>query len=335
MNKLFSANPASDSVSSEIRQGLNTNDIGRKVFYGPTVSWGGSGRFFDISNYYFDSHTFSGTDKIASLFIGTGDREHPTYQLVKNRVYAIYDDIPIESSEVGPITRAPYTEDDLLNITCDELGINTTLAGGTNDETRSFKTSLQTLLTDDVKNISTPDTIEYPSGSEEDDSKGWYIILEEQGASGYCAQYEYEASVEDFETGRDYHIGEKILSKLTLFAGNIYFTSYQPAYDDPCVPEGNAFNYALNYLNGAAALNLNTANDLTGSDDPVQKDVTDRYGKHSAVKGIPSGFEVVIRDGEAGAMASLGGGIIGGGEDGGFKIPYDDTGISLYYWIER
>jgi type IV pilus assembly protein PilY1 len=335
VNKLFSSNPASSSGSSEIRQGDDTSDTGRKVFYGPTVSWGGSGRFFDKSNYYFDNYTFTGTGKIASLFFGTGDREHPTYQLVKNRVYAVYDDIPVNASGVGSITRAPYSEDDLLNITCDELGVNTTQAGKTNDETWSFKTSLQGLLTDDVKNITTPETLEYPGGADEDDAKGWYIVLEEQGASDYCSHCEYEAAVEDYETGRDYHVGEKILSKLTLFAGNLYFTSYQPAYDDPCVPEGNAFNYALNYLNGAAALNLNTLNDLDGSDDPVKKDVTDRYGKHSAVKGIPSGFEVVIRDGEAGAMASLGGGIIGGGEDGDFEIPYEDAGISLYYWIER
>ena len=64
------------------------------------------------------------------------------------------------------------------------------------------------------------------------------------------------------------------------------------------------------------------------------KDVTDRYGKHTAVKGIPSGFEVVVRDGKAAAMASVGGSIIGGGEDG-FEIPYEDLGIDLFYWIER
>lgn len=40
-------------------------------------------------------------------------------------------------------------------------------------------------------------------------------------------------------------------------------------------------------------------------------------------------------------MASLGGGIIGGGEDSDgdgdsdFEIPYEDSGISLFYWIER
>ena len=331
VHKLFSANSTSSSESSEIWGGDDDTDSGRKVFYGPAVSWRGSGRYFDPSNYVFPAYTFEGTQNIASVFFGTGDRVHPTYQLIKNRVYAIYDDIPVtaDSGDIK-ISPAPYTEDDLLNITCDELGINTLQNDGV--DTLDFKTSLQTLLTDDVNNAS---AIEYPGGATENDAKGWYIILQDQGSDDYCGHCDYAVEVDDLEGGRDYHIGEKVLSKFTLFAGNLYFTTYQPAYDDPCVPEGNAFAYALNYLDGSAGLNLNNDNDLLSGDDPILKDVTDRYGKYTGVKGIPSGFEVVIRDGEAGAMASLGGGIIGGGEDGEFLIPYEDSGISLYYWIEK
>jgi hypothetical protein len=35
------------------------------------------------------------------------------------------------------------------------------------------------------------------------------------------------------------------------------------------------------------------------------------------------------------AMASVGGAIIGGGEGGDYDIPGQESGIDLYYWIER
>lgn len=339
VTKLFSSNPSSSSESSEIRDGIDNDDFGRKVFYGPAVSWRGSGRYHDRSNYSFPGYTFDGTQSIASLFFGTGDRVHPTYQLIKNRVYAIYDDIPVTANGGAiKISTAPYNENDLLNITCDELGVHTVQQGMTSAETWSFKTELETILTDDVSNSG---AFEYFGGALENDSKGWYIILQDQGSSTYCDHCDYEATVDDTEGGRDYHVGEKVLSKFILFAGNLYFTTYQPAYDDPCAPEGNAFSYALNYLNGSAGLNLNTDNDLSSTEaDYKKKDVTDRYRKYSGVKGIGSGFEIVIRGGEAGAVASLGGGIIGGGEDDdddddNIRIPYEDSGISLYYWIEK
>jgi type IV pilus assembly protein PilY1 len=335
---LFSANPGSSVSGSGVLGGAATStDNGRKVFYGPAVSWRGAGRFFDPSNYYYTGTTFSGTGSIASLYFGTGDREHPTYQVVQNRVYAVYDDLPVAASTGVAVNSAPYAESDLLNLTCDELGLDTVQVVG---DTYTYKTGLETLLTDDVLNATIVDPMErdVSGGNEENDAKGWYIILERQGeltgADSYCDHCDYEATVDSTEGGRDYHVGEKILSKLALFAGNLYFTSYQPAFDDPCNPQGNAFNYALNYLNGRAALNLNAANDAVSGDDPLKKDVTDRYNKHTGVKGLPSGFEIVIRGGEAAAMSSIGGSIIGGGEDG-YQIPSKDSGIDLYYWIER
>ncbi len=330
---LFSANPGSSSGSGALGVGTTSSDGGRKVFYGPAVSWLGAGRFFDPSNYYYTGTTFSGTGSIASLYFGTGDREHPNYQVVQNRVYAVYDDLPVAASTSVEVNSAPYEENDLLNLTCDELGDDTTQVAG---DTYVYKTGLQTLLTDDVLNATISDAMEMNSsgGLGENDAKGWYIILENQGLSTYCSHCDYEATIYSSEGQRDYHVGEKILSKLALFAGNLYFTSYQPAFDDPCNPQGNAFNYALNYLDGSAALNLNDVNDATSGDDPLIKDVSDRYDKHTGVKGLPSGFEIVVRDGEAGAMSSIGGSIVGGGEDG-YEIPSEDTGIDLYYWIER
>ena len=335
---IFSANPGSDNDSAELRQGDDTSDKGRKVFYGPAVSWAGSGRYFDISNYYYTAAEFFNTRKIASVFFGTGDREHPSYKLVKNRVYAIYDDSPIYA-KIGnttvDVSSVPYTEDDLLNITCDELGINTSLVGLNGQQTAAYKLNLETTLMDDVLNPDLTEDMELqPSGLGENDAKGWYIILEKQGLSPYCDHCDYEATIDSSDGGRDNHFGEAVLSKLTLFSKILYFTTYQPAIDDPCSPEGNAFNYALNYVDGSAGLNLNEANDANSGDDTVRKDVTDRYGKFTGVKGIPSGFEIVVRDGEAGAMSSIGGSIVGGGEDG-YEIPISDLGIDLYYWIEK
>jgi type IV pilus assembly protein PilY1 len=337
VRKLFGANPASGSPSGTMGGSLTSADVGRKVFYGPAVSWRGSGSYFDSSNYYFNNTTFTGTNAIATIFFGTGDREHPSYKMVQDRVYAVYDDLPVKAKRSGTdiaVGSAPYTEADLLNLTCDELGTNTMKTGGNITQTWTKKAGLQTLLTDDVVNHTVAGKLERESGGGgENDAKGWYIILERQGLDSYCTDCEYAGAVYGYDGGRDYHVGEKVLSKLSLFAGTLYFTTYQPAYDDPCNLQGNAFTYALNYLDARAALNLNKANDSTG-DDPTRKDVTDRYGKHTGVKGLPSGFEIVVRGGQAGAMSSIGGSILGGGEDG-FQIPGAESGIDLYYWVER
>jgi type IV pilus assembly protein PilY1 len=350
---LFSANPGSSKGSGlqTLPTGFDSSDTGRKVFYGPAVSWRGAGRYFDPSNYYHTDATFSGTGNIASLFFGTGDREHPTYRMVKDRVYAIYDDLPVSASNDVEVNSAPYTEQNLLNLTCDDLGAYTGRAEMTQAQIDTYKTSLRTLLTDDVLNTTLSDSMEKADdGNGENDAKGWYIILEKQGLSSYCPNCVYETTIASSEGGRDDHVGEKVLGEMALFAGNLYFTTYQPSNDDPCSPQGNAFNYALSYLDGSAALNLNTANDEVVDGIRIKtRDITDRYRKHSAVKGLPSGFEIVVRGGKAGAMASIGGRIIGGGE-----VPNDDdddddddecktdkciynyeNGISLYYWIER
>ena len=346
---LFSANPGSNNVKDQLRTASNGADAGRKVFYGPTVSWRGSGRFFDSKNYYYPNTTFFGTGAIASVFFGTGDREHPSYQLVKNRVYAVYDDLPITTGSGTPVSTAPYDEGDLLNVTCDDLGVDTVLAGATPQQTWTYKTRLTTLLTDDVATINYSAPME--DASTENDAKGWYIILERQGVSPDCDYCEYVDGVESTIGGRDYHYGESVLGKLTLFDGVLYFTTYQPAYDNPCEPQGNAFSYGLNYLNGAAALNHNKDNEDASGNDPSDKSITDRYVKHTGVKGLPSGFEILVRDGRAGAVASIGGRIVGGGDgeeeeeeekkkcpDGTEYCPdlnWKSEGIKLYYWVER
>ncbi|NOX25759.1 MAG: hypothetical protein GXP59_06550 [Deltaproteobacteria bacterium] len=104
VKKIFSANPGSLSGSGDMRVGLDTLDTGRKAFYPPAVSSGGAGSYFDSHNYHYDNVTFANLNSIYSLFMGTGDREHPTYSMIRNRVYAIYDDSDITTSQIDPTT---------------------------------------------------------------------------------------------------------------------------------------------------------------------------------------------------------------------------------------
>ena len=334
VTKIFSGNPGSISDSGEFKQGDDTSDQGRKTFYPPAVSWGGSCSYFDVGNYRFENTDFYGTENIATLFFGTGDREHPRYAMIRNRFYAVYDDssvtamdnkgTPLVTDDTPVIvTTIPYKEDNLLNLSCDELDAGTTLTGLT-------KAALQEILRDDpLYNNYT----QLENGSaNENDAKGWYIILEDQGDAIKCSNCTYSGSVSDATTAsRDNHDGEKILSKINLFSGNLYFTSYQPSISDPCNPQGNGFAYSLNYCDGTAAYNLNAANDTISND---QYDVTDRYHKVGNIFGIPSDFAIIVRQGGAGAMSMMGGDIIGpkGGDE--FSIDSPPFGLNIYYWRE-
>lgn len=323
VKKIFSGNPGSMSGSGQVHAGADVTDQGRKAFYPPAISWGGAGSYFDAGNYFFSQVTFLDRDAIASLFFGTGDREHPKYTMIRNRFYAIYDDSSITAKEYNAdgsfnqditISSIPYTEDKLLNLTCDELGRSSILPLAT-------KAALNDLLTDDAVYGSDPVLLEN-GAAHEDDAKGWYIVLEDQGN---CAD-----TISTTTSDHDNHVGEQILSQPALYFGVLYFTSYQPASDDPCNPQGNGFSYALDYTDGSAPLNLNSANDTT-------QDVTDRYTKYFHIFGIPSGFTIVTREGHAAAMASMGGSIIGGGESSGggvppYEIPSSGKGLDLYYW---
>ena len=330
VTKIFSGNPGSASDSGETGQGDDPGDQGRKTFYPPAVSWGGACTYFDAGNYRFTNTEFFGTDKIASLYFGTGDREHPTYTMIRNRFYAVYDDSPvtaIEDPDGTPaditITSVPYKEDNLLNLTCDELDTGTTLTGIT-------KNDLQEILRDDPSYSNY--TLLENGSTNENDAKGWYIVLADQGDAIECSHCTYSGSVANATTvSRDNHEGEKILSKVNLYSGILYFTSYQPSISDPCNPQGNGLAYSLNYCDGTSAYNLNILND-SGSD--YNFDVTDRYNKVINIFGIPSDFAIITRQGQAGAMSMMGGNIIGpkGGSD--FSINAPEYGLDLFYWRE-
>lgn len=363
VKKIFSANPGSLSGSGNMRIGADTSDSGRKTFYPPAVSFGGAGNYFDSHNYHYNNVSFANLNSIYSLFMGTGDREHPSYSMIKNRIYAVYDDSGISTSRINTsqavtdssgasitfpaaVSSSPYTEDDLLNLTCDELDDSTTISSLPShsttitdpvDKDNALKQFLQEDLYDDAVYTDSSDDKDYLEQGilHENDAKGWYIILPDQGDSSFCSHCTYEAG---YTSGL--HSGEKVLSKLSLFYGTLYFTTYQPDSANPCNPQGNGFVYALNYLDATSALNLNSNNDTVVDNNPkAQYDVTDRYRKYTDIYGIPSGFNIITRNGEAGAMASMGGKVVGPGEVGSggtppYKIPAPGSGLDLYYWLQ-
>jgi len=339
VNKVFSANPGSASGSGWMGGGVDLLDQGRKAFYPPAISWGGSKGFFEAGNYYFPYVTFS-SNIMASLFFGTGDRENPKYTMIRNRFYAVYDDSSVTATLLPatnvPVTSVPYFEDDLLNLTCDELGRDSKInscylgaLGGICDATSTdmdMKGYLNTLLTDNAA-YGTPSALEY-GATFENDAKGWYIVLEDQGDSAVCSHVTYPTIISSADgSSADNHEGEQILSQAILYYGTLYFTSYQASISDPCNPQGNGFAYALNYLNGSAAYDLNYP-------DSDKIDITDRYKKFTDISGIPSGFTIITSDGHAAAMASMGGAIIGPGPDpeNPYEIDTPGLGLELYYW---
>jgi type IV pilus assembly protein PilY1 len=345
---IFSGNPGSSSASGTFGGGIDGSDAGRKTFYAPAVSWGGSGPYFDAGNYGFPDVTFSGQYDIASLYFGTGDREHPTYTMVRNRIYAVYDDSSVSGKTSGgstvQVSTIPYTEGDLLNLSCGELEEGTTLSAP------FTKDQLTTALTDDAEYYLGLNR-KLENGIGENDAKGWYIVLEDQGDATECSHCTFAGAIDDSTTSsRDNHDGEQILSQVGLYAGVLYFTSYQSSFDDPCNPQGNGFLYSINYADGSAAYNLNAGNDgVNAGNDGADAitDVTDRYRKVNSIYGIPSKFAIVTRHGGAGAMAMLGGKIVGpkpgpgdddddddGDDDDGFKIKSPGLGLELYYWRE-
>ncbi|MBN2032305.1 MAG: hypothetical protein JW836_03435 [Deltaproteobacteria bacterium] len=187
-------------------------------------------------------------------------------------------------------------ETNLLNLTCNELDEDSDANGdGTvNSVDLDLKSDLSDLLYD---------------GS----AFGFYRVLDKQGN---CIDDTVD------------HTGEHILSQPTLFFKNVYFTSYQPTFGDECNPLGNAFIYALDYSFGTSALNYNVDNDTT----EVQvRNITDTY-RMIAGTSIPSGVEIVIRDGQYAGFVSVGGALVGVGEGGSSSIPGPPSGVTPLVW---
>lgn len=331
VKKIFSGNPTStgNAVTSdgEFTKGSDDINFGLKTFYSPAVSLGGACQYFDAGNYNFTDTTFKGTTEIASIYFGTGDREHPTYAMKKNRFYAVYDDSSIQAVDKSgnsiTVSTIPYKEADLLNLSCDELDDDTTLSGSPG------KDEYRKALRDDPYYYDNSGALQLENGTNENDAKGWYIVLEDQGVSSQCAHCTYPSGY-----ASDIHLWEKVLSRVQLFAGILYFTTYQPDMTDICNPNGNGFSYSLDYCDASSAYDLDSSNNDSSSDDPSKQSVTDRFNKVNNIFGIPSGSAIVIRNGKGSAMSMMGGKMVGakGGKE--YEIKSPGLGLDLYYWLE-
>ncbi|MGD9039399.1 MAG: Calx-beta domain-containing protein [Desulfobacteraceae bacterium] len=276
VKRIFMANPGSDlptGTSDPVdiaAASLNASDAGRKMFYSPDVTFGNDW-----------------APGLPVLYFGTGDREHPTYRMISNRLYAVTD------------TDSSADETDLLNLTCDELDRNADSDGDGDFDTDDvdIQNTLADLLYDHVNN----------------GIRGLYRVLDKQGD---CVDDNFD------------HTGEQVLSQPTLFFKNVFFTSYQAEFGDPCNPQGNAFIYALDYSWFTAALNFLEDNDTAYLE---TRDIRDTYRVISG-SSIPSGVSIITREGKAAGLVSAGGGLVGAGEEGSTSIPGPPAGVSPILW---
>ena len=111
---VFKANPGSEDDSGETGGGFaSPTDDGRKMFYAPTGTYLGNCDYVDSSGDSRDSQTIM-------LMIGTGDREKPMLTDIHDRIYTIVD-APL------PTGQTELNETNLLNVTQDELDVDSTL----------------------------------------------------------------------------------------------------------------------------------------------------------------------------------------------------------------
>lgn len=262
----------------------------RKAFFTPDVSYAG--------NCYTD---------VPVLYLGTGDREHPTFigpesgEHVRNGVYAFYDAhayrtiVEEQSSYANPTSTDPadssflndcYSEMDLLNVTCGALEPDT-MAGSNATEDQQTKTNIYEFLRNETR--------------------------------GFFSRFsDFTGCIDEGDNAE--HYGEKAISPVTLFAKKVFVPTYQPinpsSNNDPCVYDGVARLWAVDYCDGNAVYNFYETNDtdvLDAEGNPTgetEEKFTrrDRYaviGEH-----IPSGVSIIVREGDASLFISVGGKIV-------------------------
>ncbi|WP_083456473.1 PilC/PilY family type IV pilus protein [Desulfosarcina cetonica] len=263
----------------------------RRTFYSPEVSYAG--------NCYID---------VPVLYMGTGDRENPTFTgdktYVENGIYGFYDAHAyyMDHRSTGytgtydDLTQL-FTEKDLLNVTCGALEPD--VINVTNDE----KNGIYTFL--------------------EKTAKGWYMLFDADGLSG-CPSPDQDG----------YHTGEKAISPITLFNGVVYVPTYNPAEpaasNDICEYDGSARVYAVNYCDGNAVYDFYDGNNTTTTDENGNTTEEAKYTRRDRYLGvgtqIPSGIAVVIRHGIADGFVSVQGKIVTLDE---MDFP---SGLAPYYW---
>ena len=120
---IFKSNPGSDSSSGDVGGTLTSSDSGRKFFYPPSVTILGK----CSTNYAQGSIGFM----TPALYFGSGNREDPLNTSTNNRIYMVIDDITSTSEY--------YTEQNLLNVTNDELDVD---SGSTSSEKETILNKL-------------------------------------------------------------------------------------------------------------------------------------------------------------------------------------------------
>ncbi|MBN1907899.1 MAG: hypothetical protein JW927_22675 [Deltaproteobacteria bacterium] len=189
-------------------------------------------------------------------------------------------------------------ETELLNLTCNELDAD---ADADNDGSINDKPDDEAVR-NELKELFNEKKV-----------KGFYRIMDRQG---------------ECKDGLDTdHTGEHILSQPRLFAGVIYFTSYQPLFDDPSNPIGKNYIYAIDYSYGTSVLNHSKDDE----EDFELKTLEDTFISMTGAA-VPSGIEIITRKGQASGLAGLGDKISGIGEELGTDIPEPRGGVTQMLW---
>jgi len=236
------------------------------------------------------------------LYFVTGDREHPLYvPSYENRLVVVSD------------TGTAACETDLINLTCNELDHHSDVnqdgileygdGPGNHDEI------LRGRLLDILYGVSP-----YPEKTKR--CRGWYRIL---GRQGNCPGATLD------------HQGEMGLGRPVLFFNSVYFSTFQPGFENLCRPGGKSFFYTIDYSDGRAVpkKDQNDSADIHSIEDTFQM-VEDG--------GIPSEIKLITRPEGASAFVCSGGSIIGLGSEKGSvtgnppNIPSPPGGVQRLMW---
>ena len=133
--------------------------------------------------------------------------------------------------------------------------------------------------------------------------------------------------VDDYGWYLSLDAGEKVLAEGVVFGSVYFFTTYTPN-DDPCLPGGLAKIYGVDYRSAQAVV------DMDGNSDGLERSVV-------IGGGIPSKPVIIVRDGEAEMLVSVGSTNPDAGEDnfgaGIFSPPVlpDFPRLILQWWKEE
>jgi len=125
--RVFTANPGYDTASGQTGGSSVSTDNNRKMFYPPTVTYLGKCNYIKAYN---EDNPVARDPKTLILTVGTGDREAPMETDTHNRIYTVID-APVFTASLSSYDENNYAvlnEGNLLNVTMDELDVDSTLS---------------------------------------------------------------------------------------------------------------------------------------------------------------------------------------------------------------